>query len=59
MRVLKELKPLLARVNVCRYSDSTFVSSHKLEQLPKEIIEEHAKVYAKFLRHEKIIKNLI
>lgn len=59
MRVLKELKPILAMVTVCRYSDSTFVGSHSLEQLPKEVIEEHAKVYAKFLRHEKIPTKLI
>ena len=59
MGVLKELKPILAMATVCRYSDSTFVASHSLEQLPKEVIEEHAKVYAKFLRHEKIPTKLI
>lgn len=59
MMVLKGLKPLLARATVCRYSDSSFVGSHSLEQLPKEVIEEHAKVYAKFLRHEKIPTQLI
>ncbi|MCX4364179.1 MAG: radical SAM protein [Bacilli bacterium] len=59
MMVLKELKDYLGLVNVCKYSDSTFVASHNLEQLPKEKIEEHARIYSKFLKHEGIPTVLI
>lgn len=54
MQELKNLKSVLSMVSVCRYSDSSFVGSHKLEQLPKETIEEHARIYSKFLKHEGI-----
>ncbi len=59
MMVLKELKDYLGLVNVCKYSDSTFVASHNLEQLPKEKIEEHARIYSKFLKHDGIPTVLI
>lgn len=54
IRVLKELKPYLDWVDVCRYMDSSFIKSHSLEKLPKEIIQEHAGVYSKFLQREKV-----
>lgn len=59
IKVLRELKPFLEEVTVCRYEDSPFVKSHSLEQLSKEEIQEHARVYSKFLQHEGIRSSLI
>ena len=59
IRVLSELKPYLDFVGICKYMDSSFVRSHSLEQLPKETIQEHARVYSKFLKHEGIPFNII
>lgn len=58
MRVLKEIKPFLEFVEVNRYQDSSFVKSHSLDQLSKETIQEHARVYSKFLQYEKIPSNI-
>ncbi len=54
IQALSKLKPYLDLVTVCHYKDSPFVKAHSLEQLSKEEIHEHARVYAKFLRYEKI-----
>lgn len=58
IRVLKEIKPFLEFVEVNRYKDSSFVKSHSLDQLSKETIQEHARVYSKFLQYEKIPSNI-
>ncbi|MBQ2872985.1 MAG: radical SAM protein [Bacilli bacterium] len=54
--VLKAINPSF--VDVCRYIDSTFVDSHKYEQLDPEIIQEHARIYGKVLSRRRI-KNVI
>lgn len=54
IHALNEFKPYLVWANVCEYKDSFFVKSHSLEQLSKEIIQDHTKVYSKFLQHENI-----
>lgn len=59
INVLRELKPFLESVTVCQYRDSPFVKSHSLEQLSEEEIQEHAMVYTKFLKHEKIPSSII
>jgi len=59
IHVLRTLKPFLDSVTICRYMDSSFVKSHSLEQLSKETIQEHARVYSKFLQHEGINSSII
>lgn len=54
LKFLKELKPYLYRVQIARYHDSSFVPSHMLEQLDKDVINERARIYSKSLRHERI-----
>ena len=49
-------------IDICRYTDSKFIPSHNYEQLPPEIIQEHAKIYSKVLKKRKIdlqIQNLL
>ncbi len=41
-------------IDICRYTDSKFIPSHNYEQLPPEIIQEHAKIYSKVLKKRKI-----
>lgn len=44
------------RVQICRYIDSPFVASHKLEQFSDELINEHARIYQRTL-NKRHIKN--
>lgn len=45
--VLKKLNP--DRVDVCRYTNSSFVDSSQFKQLSVDTIQEHARVYSKVL----------
>lgn len=45
--VLKELAP--DRVDICRYTNSSFVDSNQFQQLKVDTIQEHARVYSKVL----------
>lgn len=56
---LYQLAPYLDSVQVCKYHDSKAVSSHKLEQLSKKEISEHARVYSKALKNKKIPYSII
>ncbi|MCI8446273.1 MAG: radical SAM protein [Bacilli bacterium] len=49
---LKIINPVW--VDICRYVDSDFVPSHNYEQLPLEVIKEHARIYSKVLTKGKI-----
>lgn len=59
IQVLDQLVPYLDSVHVCKYKDSPFVPSHSLEQLSKETISEHTRVFSKFLEHKKIPYSII
>lgn len=59
IQTLYQLRPYLSHVGVCKYHDSKFVPSHFLEQLSKEEIIEHTRVFSKVLEHKKIPYSII
>lgn len=48
LEILKQLEP--AYVDICRYTDSSFVDSHKLEQLEPRVIKKRARIYDRGLK---------
>lgn len=52
LEVLKELAPYM--VDVCRYTNSTFVDSNRYEQLSPREIQHHTRVYSKVLRKRNV-----
>ena len=52
LQALKEISP--TNVDICRYTDSSFIPSHNYEQLHPDIIQEHTRIYSKVLKKRNI-----
>lgn len=57
LKALKEIAP--THVDICRYTDSPFIPSHNYEQLPSNIIDEHARIYSKVLQRRRVNSNVL
>jgi len=47
-------KGAIRMTNITDFTDSKFIPSHNYEQLPLEVIKEHARIYSKVLTKGKI-----
>lgn len=52
LKVLKELKA--SEVDICRYTNSSFVDSNCYEQLSPSVIQEHTRIYSKVLKKRSV-----
>lgn len=52
LQALKEISP--TNVDICRYTDSSFIPSHNYEQLHPDIIQEHTRIYSKVLKKRNV-----
>lgn len=57
LEVLKQLKPYM--IDICRYTNSTFVDSNSYEQLNPTIIQEHTRIYEKTLQKRKVETRIV
>ena len=57
LEVLKQLSP--DTVDICRYTNSSFVDSSQYEQLTTAEIQEHARIYSKVLKKRNIEANVV
>lgn len=55
--VLKQLNP--HAVDLCRYTNSTFVDSNQYEQLTPEKIQEHSRIYSKVLKKRNVSTSIV